>query len=155
LTAPSTAQNKIQCGLITNFSLTPTSKINAPVDSDIKLLNAINNDLKVSSYMNKVINEGTRKIIVSLFTSGKYEDYLSKMSANKLISENKKTFNKKGVLFTCYNFKYSDKTVLKIVYNEPQLTLCVIFDVIFQDSAVDSNKVYDEIMNRISFMKSN
>ena len=147
------AQKKMQCGLLTNFALFPSSKLYSAAESDIKLLNALNNELKVSSYMNKAIIEGSRKIIVSLFTTGTYDDFVKQINESKHAFVSKKTIDKEGVQYSCYNFKYSDKNISRIVYNEPQLTLCVSFDIISTDPNPDYNKINNEIINRISFTK--
>ena len=155
LTQYSFAQKKLQCGLLTNFSLLPISKLYKPSESDINQLNSINNELKVTSYMNKTINEGTRKIIVSLFTTGTYETFIYQINGSTHSFVNQKTIKKNGIIFSCYNFKFSEKMISRIVYNEPQLTLCVVFDVLTSEVISDYNNLNNEIINRISFTKKN
>lgn len=154
LTQFTNAQKKMQCGLLTNFTLVSSSKLYSPTETDIKLLNGINNELKVSSYMNKALNEGSRKIIVSLFTTGTYDDFVKQINGSKYSFVSQKTIDKEGIKFSCYNFRHSDKNISRIVYNEPQLTLCVSFDIISTDPIPDYNKINNEIINRISFTNS-
>jgi len=144
------AQKIINCGLITKIALLPTSKIIKPTASDVGFLSSMNNELNVASYMNKMFTEGSRKVMVSLFTNGTETDLINKINASKFNFLDKEIINKGGVRFTCYNFKFMNCNIARIIFNEPELTLCVLIDVSIKDSIID----YNEIINRVSFIKS-
>ena len=148
------AQKIINCGLITNLSLPTNSKLYSPSKSDLSMLNSINSDLKVSSYMNKAIIEGNKKIFVSLFTTGTYDDFTKLILSSKTIFAFKKTINKGNVNFSCYGFKNSDKNISRIVFNEPDLTLCLSIDVITNEPIVDYNNFFNDYIKRITFRKN-
>jgi hypothetical protein len=118
------------------------------------MLNSINSDLKVSSYMNKAIIEGNKKIFVSLFTTGTYDDFTKLILSSKTIFAFKKTINKGNVNFSCYGFKNSDKNISRIVFNEPDLTLCLSIDVITNEPIVDYNNFFNDYIKRITFRKN-
>jgi len=148
------AQKIINCGLITNLSLPTNSKTYSPSESDLNLLKSINTDLNVSTYMNKSIAEGYRKIFVSLFTTGTYDDFTKLILSSKTTFNYKKNFIKGNVIFSCFGFKFLDKNIYRIVFNEPELTLCLSIDVITSESIVDYTNFFNEYINRITFRKN-
>lgn len=150
---PVLAQKTLKCGLLTNFMLTSNSKVVSSSKSDIELLNLINNSLKVSSYMNKTVNEGSKKIIVSLFTTGTFDDFISQINSSKYTFLSKKTISKDNQKFACFSFKLSGKYITRVVFSEPDLTLCLAFDLIESEMPADFNSLYIELTNRISFQK--
>jgi hypothetical protein len=150
----SNAHKIINCGLITNISLTTNSKLYSPSESDLNMLKSINGELKVSTYMNKAIADGYRKTFVSLFTTGTYDDLNKLILSSKTTFNYKKTIKKANVNFSCFGFKFLDKNIYRIVFNEPELTLCLSIDVITSESIVDYTKFFNEYINRITFRKN-
>jgi hypothetical protein len=147
------AQNTLKCGLLTNISLTKSSKPINPSKADIDLLSQINNELKVSTYMNKTVNEGSNKIIISLFTTGTYDDFIKQINSSKCPFLSQKSYKKNNVKFTFYSLKISNRNITRVVFSEPDLTLCLALDLITTELTKDYDALYNEIINRINFSK--
>jgi hypothetical protein len=148
------AQKSVKCGLLTSFTLLPSSVNSKPSESDINLLNEINSDLKATSYMSKVINENAKKIMISLFTSGSYSDFVKQINASQYPFNNNKSFVIGEVNYSCFNFNSDEKNITRIVFNEPKLTLCIVVDVITKQKIVNYDNFYEEVIKRISFVKT-
>ncbi len=147
------SQNALKCGLFTNFSLNNNSKIVTPSAVDINFLKAINNEIGISTYMNKMINEGSRKIIISLYTTGTYNDLVAQINSKKYPFVSKNNFNKGSDLFSLFNFNFSNNNITRIVFSEPDSTLCIVIDIVSADPVVNFKEFSAEIIDRITFTK--
>lgn len=145
------AQKSIQCGLLTSFSLVSGSANVKPSESDISVLKNINSGFNVQTYMSKTVTEPKKRILISLYTTGTYQDLSNKINDSKMSFNNKKTITKDGVSYTCYNFIQSNKNVARIIFNEPKLTLCLVFDVLTMEPISDYDAFNNDIIKRISF----
>jgi hypothetical protein len=143
-------QKSISCGLITNFLLTSKSISKTATQSDINLLKKINSDLNIETYLSKIIYEDSKEIIISLYTSATIEEMMKEINFSKVNLKVKKVIKKDKTNFYCYCFLENNKKINRIIFNEPDLTLCIVIDVLSSD--INNNNVYfDAILNRISF----
>jgi hypothetical protein len=147
------SQNSLKCGLFTNFSLNNNSKIVTPSAVDINFLKSINKELGVSTYLNKMINEGSRKIIISLYTTGTYNDLVAKINSQKYPFVSKNNFNKGSDLFSLFNFNFSNNNITRIVFSEPDSTLCIVIDIISIDPVGNFKEFSTTVIDRITFSK--
>jgi hypothetical protein len=100
-----------------------------------------------------MINEGTRKIYISLYTTGTYNDLVNHINSIKYPFHSKNNFNRGSNVFSSFNFIFSNKNVTRIVFSEPDSTLCIVIDIISTDLVVNFKEFGNEIIDRIKFTK--
>jgi hypothetical protein len=145
------AQTYLDCGLFTNFLLNNTSTNVKPSKSEIKLLEIINEKLKLNTYLNKFIRESNQTIIISLYTTGTLNDLKQKLNDSNVPFNYKKNIKKKEAEYSCYSFNLNNEKIIRIVFNEPNMTLCIVIDVLVKNENVEYDSLTNDIIKRISF----
>ena len=145
------AQTYLDCGLFTNFLLSNSSTTIKPSKSETKLLEMINEKLSLNTYLNRFIREPNQTIIISLYTTGTFNDLTQKLNDCKIPFNYKKNVKKKETEYSCYSFNLNNEKIIRIVFNEPNMTLCIVIDVLLKNENVEYDSITNEIIRRISF----
>ena len=145
-------QRKLSCGLITNFDLISNSICKKPTQNDIALLNKINSDVNIQTYLSKVVFENSKEILISLYTSATLEDLLREINFKKVDFKIKKIIKKNNCSFYCFYFHDMNKKINRIIFNEPDLTLCIVIDIVTSET-INNDTYFDEITQRLTFKK--
>jgi len=145
------AQTYLDCGLFTNFLLNNSSTTIEPSKREAKLLEMINEKLSLNTYLNRFISEPKQTIIISLYTTGTLNDLTQKLNDSSTQFTFKKNIKKKETEYFCFSFILNNEKIIRIVFNEPNMTLCIVIDVLLKNENVEYDSITNDIIRRISF----
>lgn len=123
---------KIDIGLISQLELTDFKKVERISKSDLALHNTIDSIASTKSYLSKSLVNNREKILISIHTQLTIEEFLKPIKKNKSKFTQINFWVYKGVHFVSLEFKLANKKINRIIYQEPNLTTIVIWD-LFQD----------------------
>lgn len=103
--------------------------------------------------MNKAFMEGNKKWFVSLYTSGDVDNLVKLMNGNNVKYSSKLSSAANGAKYFLYTFDFNNVTVQRLIFNEKQLTLCVVVDVISAEATANPQAFFRQAVGRVSFVK--
>jgi hypothetical protein len=152
LTSQKSFSQKIDFGLISQIELPNFKQVGHPTKDDLDLHNSIDAKALTKSYLSKACIGNDAKIHISLHTNLTLNEYLKPIKIAKLKYQNVNFWIYKKVHFISLDFRFSNKNITRIIYQEPNLTTIVILDYI-QDAYL-SKSISKQLIKSLSFRTS-